>query len=99
MITACPISAISPRPPVAESPLQTVGLLSHSRAFRRCLKELAPLVHTANQSMAAGTAFGLSYEVYFSLVHLSSTQFTRISQSDISKVTPDNTVVITVRYQ
>ncbi|KAF8436810.1 hypothetical protein L210DRAFT_999208 [Boletus edulis BED1] len=39
-----------------------------------------PNLHTQNQSMAAGTAFGISYE------------------SDISKVTPDNVVIFTVRH-
>ncbi|KAF9555468.1 hypothetical protein CPC08DRAFT_712012, partial [Agrocybe pediades] len=40
----------------------------------------SPNFHAQNQSMAAGTAFAISYE------------------SDISKVTPDNLAVFTVRY-
>ncbi|KAG6375213.1 hypothetical protein JVT61DRAFT_3426 [Boletus reticuloceps] len=39
-----------------------------------------PNLHTQNQSMAAGTAFAISYE------------------SDITKVTPENLVVFSVRY-
>ncbi|KAG6889154.1 hypothetical protein C0995_003331 [Termitomyces sp. Mi166 len=53
----------------------------HTDAFREstnCITD--PNIHTQNETMAAGTAFAISY------------------QSDLSKVTPDNLVVFSVRY-
>jgi hypothetical protein len=54
-------------------------------------------VHTQNESMAAGTAFAISYQVcgQFPLAMIMLTP----CQSDITKVTPDNLVVFSVRYQ
>lgn len=56
-------------------------------------------VHTQNQSMAAGTAFAISYQVriitFMPCPHGDLTS----PQSDIKKVTPENLVVFSVRYQ
>jgi hypothetical protein len=56
------------------------------------------IVHTQNQSMAAGTAFAISYDVGFTVLCHPNTRLT-IEQSDISKVTMENLTVFTVRYK
>ncbi|KAF8959707.1 hypothetical protein BDZ97DRAFT_2042242 [Flammula alnicola] len=53
---------------------------NYVRRLSQTLISPLSLLHAQNQSMAAGTAFAISY------------------QSDITKVTPENLVVFTVRY-
>jgi hypothetical protein len=55
-------------------------------------------VHTQNETMASGTAFAISYQVS-SLREISLLSSSRIPQSDITQVTPENLVVFTVLYQ
>lgn len=58
------------------------------------------VVHAQNQSMAAGTAFAISYQVCsFFVSGLNSDLTCNTIQSDIKQVTPENLVVFSVRYQ
>jgi hypothetical protein len=77
MTTRSPISLVSQIPATQDASLVQIV----SVAFPRHMHMLTLIVHTQNETMAAGTVFAISY------------------QSDITKVTEENLVVFTVKYQ